>query len=142
MKIATLPWIVALVISGCLAQQQPENRHKLTDDGDRALFISELKKHGIPTRVDSGGAVWYPAGQEEKVDQILKATLAQRSGGVAFPDPNDRMSFENALKAADIPYEVRTRLGMTWIVWEPRYDKEALAIKEKVERGCTGRGPK
>jgi hypothetical protein len=140
MKVPILPWIAAVIISGCHAQQQPENRHKLADEGDRALFISELKKHGIPARVDSEGGVWYPAAQEEKVDQILEGTLTSRSGGVSFPDPNDRMAFENALRAASIPYEIRTRLGMTWIVWDSRHDKEVLAMKEKIENGTIGRG--
>ena len=116
----------------CVAQT-PENRHRLTDPGDAAEFASELGRNNIPFRLSKDGSIWYPADKEATVDRILRGVLANRGGGVNYPDAVDLESFKAKLTAAQIPFREIDRLGKKWIVWDSRFDSQVNAIQARVD---------
>ena len=119
---------------------EAENRHLLFDEGDRAEFIAELKSKNIRHHVDSEGGVWYSTAKEATVDKIFRDVIARRSFvGVNFSDPRDMTSFRRLLESAGIGYEIQTRMGKQWVIWDPKSDSAARVLKDRVDQESIAR---
>jgi hypothetical protein len=118
----------------------PENRTLWRDDEDAAMFIAKLKERKIPFRRDAEGVIWYPASEVRTVDEIERLVAHRCGVGINFEDSRDATLFSEQLTRAGIPFASCRHFGKEFLVWDPRYDKEARAIQEEVEDESMRRG--
>lgn len=131
-----LLFAVMLTASSCAnANGMPENRKLWHDKVDRDAFVHELRVRKIPFRIDSEGAVWYPAQEVDAIDEISKNMISREAGvsGFSFEAQDDVARFKKRLESARIPYQVKHRFGREWVTWDPKYEQQARAIQEAIE---------
>jgi hypothetical protein len=110
-----------------------ENRKRWVDEEDAVIFMARLKETNIPFHRDSDGWIWYPAAEERLVGQIELAVASRCGIGVNYLDPRDAALFVAELERENISYTSCRHFGKEYLVWDPRFDKRAKELMEKVD---------
>lgn len=132
---------VLLFIAGCAdATGVPENRLLYQDEVARGMLEKALKERNIPFRVDPDGGVWYPAKDDELIDEIRQEIVKVRFGpSVSYEDPLDMGSLKEKLNAAGIRYQTKIQYGREHLTWEKQDEKRVGEILEEVDTNSVER---
>jgi len=129
--------IISIIFSsllGCDSSNQVafDSGSKFHDDEMQKLYVEQLQKDGVPHKVLPDGSVAYSS-RDEKIIKEGKMNFLHDSfePHVCYFDKNREKRFLDALKAANIKYEIKEKpLGMC-VTWAKMDDERVNQIRNE-----------
>ncbi len=108
---------------------------KLSEPEHTKLLEVKLKEKNIDYAKKEDGYIWYSSKNQTSVSLLTKNIIttdlpADRS--INYAQPFSRDLFINQLKNKGIPFEVKIRHNINWIVWDKKYISDVNKIKKFV----------
>lgn len=96
----------------------------------------ELDNSGVPYRRDGSTTFWYSEKDYELVRELSRKVILEdipSNRSISFSDSAWNQVLIEEFEKAGIAYEIKTRNGKEWIVWEEKYASAGAEIVNDIK---------